>query len=696
MSINFAQRSENDYDYEPLFVHTDLENFSTSFDLIPPNRKYLFFVDDAHEFYKHYGELKALLNSQAYEGSKVILITREPFKEFVKGNFLFNLSPEAIDELAVRSLEREKTSEFIKKYSGIGQESLLNHLTSISRDTPLIAVMAIELYKKGRDLNEISKDKLIEATFKSYLGDLFSKNLPESDDKHRKMLEWISGIEPVDIDDEKIFGKLAEALGVELHESQKIQQQLTSYGLLTQHGRKIRIFPDQLSDYILRKACFLDKDRLSVFHEELLKRFLPIAPTRVIRNLAKAEHITGSKSLLDLFVLDIKSQSQHGNNLVRYNIVNSIEGLCYFRPMDALEIFNTILDNPNTEDHIQKDKFFGEYRITHLFIIQKVAKEIRKTIYTLNGYVETLNTIRKLLLLEEPTFQHSDSPAQLLKDMLNYQTGKSFIFHHEALDLLGKWGKEDTKQLSIPVLDALKSLFAVEFSETSSQGGAIVITWQRLRYNAQLAELRQKAMNVLETILYMTKSDGIKEKAIECIQDSLRPHRMRPDIEPEITDKDLELEHGRIFQILGRLLQEETSFRVLNSIEVCLNYCQKFAGEFVKQKAVELLADFSKLPNLRKYMFYREFIGRPKDWDRTPLQLEKFLRKYLQQYKPPELAKLMFECIRTAESGWDYGSATFFMFTIGRMNPVYGDELLDCIVAWQINESHYASGLLNG
>ena len=36
----------------------------------------------------------------------------------------------------------------------------------------------------------------------------------------------------------------------------------------------------------------------------------------------------------------MKNQVREGNNQFRENTLNSIEGLCYFRPLDAIDIFN--------------------------------------------------------------------------------------------------------------------------------------------------------------------------------------------------------------------------------------------------------------------------------------------------------------------------------------------------------------------
>ena len=51
LAIEFAKVIEQEHtDYEPLFVQMDADSFETALADIPPNRRYIFFVDDAHDF----------------------------------------------------------------------------------------------------------------------------------------------------------------------------------------------------------------------------------------------------------------------------------------------------------------------------------------------------------------------------------------------------------------------------------------------------------------------------------------------------------------------------------------------------------------------------------------------------------------------------------------------------------------------
>ena len=495
LAIEFARTVGRNYkDYDPLFVRVDAGNFESALKDILPNRKYIFFIDHAHDFIDNFGNLKALLNSEDYRESKAVLITRKSFKTSVKESFLSDLPDGAVDEREVTKLPREKTEKFIQKYikEPLPKGLLLAGLTRIGRDTPLIAVMVIDALNNRRDLRNLTETELIEFMFESYL--------PDSDDPRRRLLNWLSGIAPIDVENRQILDKLAELLKVESYEIEWYRDDLLKAGLLIQAGRKQRVYPDPLSDYILGKACFLSNQRPSSFHEKLLEEFLPILPVNVITNLARVENVTGDNSLLDVYVASLKSQARDGDNAVREGILEHIEGICYFRPDDATEIFNIILDNPNSEDYVRY-ALGVPFTLTHQHLAEKIAKEVSKTIYTLSGFSKTLEIIKKLLLMKDLDVPNYDSPRELLKKMTGFQTNKPGVFQDKVLETFKMWKEEDKSDLTLVLLNSLNSLLVLDFSETVSQGGSVEFDWHRLKYTPELIQLRARVIELIEDCL---------------------------------------------------------------------------------------------------------------------------------------------------------------------------------------------------
>ena len=717
LAIEFAKTVERDHtDYEPLFVQMASDTFENALADIPPNRNYIFFVDDAHDFLDHLGGIRILLNSPGYSESKVVLITRKPFKAFLEGSFLTALPDDAADELEIPKLPLEKTKEFIHTYTQIPDNAVLTGLAKLARDTPLIAVMVIDVVNEDiGPLKDLTKDKLIELTFESYLRDSFRK-YPESSERRQKLLEWLSGIAPIDIEDNRIRDKLAEILKVEPYEIEQYRDDLKNDGLLFQYGAKQRVFPDALRDYILRKACFLSNDkRSSSFHKTLLKEFLPLLPVKVVINLARVENIVGEKNLLDAHVASLKTQAREGDNFVRMDILEQMEGISYFRPDDATEIFNIILGNPNTED-AAKNYTGWTSRRTHQDLIKKIAKEAQKTVNTLSGYVKTLEIVRKLLLIDDLELPNHDSPQELLKRMAGFQTSKPSVFQTKALEVFEMWAKEDKRELSLALLNALDSLLVLDFSKTVSEGGGLRFGWHHLEYTPELTRLRAKAIDLLEHCLRTSQHSNIRAEAIGSINRAINP--LESPFRQGISEEDqalLQEEQVRLFNILADQILRERDFTVLNAIHQSLHgYAENgYTEGFPKERAITLLATFHEHENYEKYLFYRQFTGKFRDWktSESDEKTRKFLEKYVKKYTPAELSKLMRECIADAEEdkesrsprdkvwaekGWNPGTATSLLLSIGELDPSYGSDLLGHIVDWQTEESHCASGLLSG
>ena len=718
IAIEFAKTVEQGHtDYEPLFVQMAGDSFESALvEDIPPNRKYIFFVDDAHDLIDRLGGISIILNSSGYSESKAVLITRKPFKPALEGCFLTALPDDAVDELEIRKLSLEDTKEFIRTYTRIPDGSLLTGLAQIGLDTPLIAAMVIDSLNKGHDLRDLTtKDKLVELTFESYLNDIFSKHLPRSDKRHRKLLDWLSGIAPIDTEDNRIRDKLAEILRVEPYEIEQYRDDLRAYGLLLQFGRKQRIFPDVLSDYILQKACFLSDGRPSSFHKSLLDEFLPLLPIKVIINLARVENIAGEKNLLDEHVASLKTQAWEGDNFVRMDILEQMEGVSYFRPDDAIEIFNIILSKPNSEDTVKSYTGWTSKR-AHQDLIKKIAKEAQKTVNTLSGFMKTLEIVRKLLLMDGLDLPNYDSPQELLKRMAGFQTSKPSVFQIKVLEEFEVWEKEDKPELSLALLNALDTLLVLDFSETVSEGSSLRFGWHHLTYTPELTRLRAKAIDLLENYLRTSQHCVVRTEAIDSISRAINP--LESPFRQGIAEKDrvlLQKEQTRFFNVLADHISRETDFTVLNAIDQCLEvYAEnRYLGDFPKGRAAELLAEFHKQESYEKYLFYRQFTGkfRDRNLSESPEKTQAFLEKYLKKYTPTELSKLMQECIQIAErskeyrgnrdsiwaeKGWNPGTAMSLLQSIGELDPSYGSGLLDSVVAWQIEESHCASGLLSG
>ena len=587
LAIDFAKMVEQDYeDWDALFVQVGVRNFGNALKDILPNKRYVFFIDEGHEFKDDFRNLIAVLDSEEYSESKAVLITRTPFKEFIKGFFLSTLPDGTVDELEVRGLSSEKTRELIQEYTeqqiSVGNHS--RHLTALGGDTPLIAVMVIDSLNKGVDLSALTKEEWVEKRFESYL--------PEKDNPRRKLLDWISAISPIDAVDGQICEKLAEILKVDPTEIDEYRADLIKDGLLVQTDHKQRISPDPLSDYILRKKCYLTHESAFPFHKHLLKEFLPILPVNVITNLARVENIAGEKSLLDEHIISLKNQAREGDKAIRMDILDQMEGICYFRPDDALEIFNIIIDNPNSKDTEIDDQLQGKCTLTHQVLAETIAWKAQKIgNYTLSRFRRTLEMTRKLILTRNLETLSYNSFEKLLTDLTRFQIDKSLLYQQEVLKTFEEWEKEDKQYLSLLLIHALNSLFKLDFHEFVSESEFVV---RRLIYTPEIDKLITQAIIIVEKCLETSQHSIVRAKAIEFISNAI-DHFLNPHVWKSIEEQERRGEQNKLFAIIDNQISNEFDGTVLNEMAKCLDKCAENSGRFEedqKKKIEQLLKKF--------------------------------------------------------------------------------------------------------
>ena len=224
----------------------------------------------------------------------------------------------------------------------------------------------------------------------------------------------------------------------------------------------------------------------------------------------------------------------------------------------------------------------------------------------------------------------------------------------KALEVFEMWKTEDDSKLSLALLNALDSLLVLDFSETVSEGDGLKFGWHHLEYTPELTHLRAKAVDLIEHCLRTSQRSNIRAEAIGSISRAINP--LESPFRQGLEEGDqtlLQEEQARLFNILADHISEEADFTVLNAIDQCLQeYAEnRYVEGFPKERAITLLATFHEHENYERYLFYRQFTGKFRDWktSESDEKTQKFLEKYVKKYTPAELSKLMQECIADAE-----------------------------------------------
>lgn len=163
---------------------------------------------------------------------------------------------------------------------------------SLSRDVPLLAVLAAELLKRGE---LVEKDLTHTDAFRIRVFEgLLQEARPVEDrfgaTRTRDFLRLLAVLAPVKVDAE-FLKRAAAFLGgdTEPNHVADILSALDQAGLLLTTGAGVRVSPDLLSDHLASAACYDSRGRDTTFAERVMAHFPPDEFPRLMQHLAEAE-----------------------------------------------------------------------------------------------------------------------------------------------------------------------------------------------------------------------------------------------------------------------------------------------------------------------------------------------------------------------------------------------------------------------
>lgn len=167
-----------------------------------------------------------------------------------------------------------------------------HRLRHLSRDSPLLAVLAAELLKSGRMVgNDLSNDDSFRVlVFEGLIREADPVKDRFGESQTTDFLRLLAVLSPVDVGKE--FKKqAAKFLGSETRSNEvgDLIDALDRVGLLISTGAGIRVTPDLLSDHLAYTACYDKTGHDTTFVERVFEHFSPSQFPRLLQHVAEAE-----------------------------------------------------------------------------------------------------------------------------------------------------------------------------------------------------------------------------------------------------------------------------------------------------------------------------------------------------------------------------------------------------------------------
>lgn len=510
---------------------------SENFDDLPVNHC-IIVVDDAHR--RNIDDLKILLSISRQERIKIILSLRPYALERINSlliNFGFDIHE--IKELkTLNKLSRDEMIKLAHQALGNEYEHLSDRLIAVTGDNPLMTVIGGRLLAEkaispallecDNDFRHAALDKFQEFLL-GKIEDRIDPNLC------KKILDAISAVSPIRLDNGDYLRVIEEFLGIKRHELINSLDLLEESGVLLRRGYTLRITPDVLADHILHKACLTRHGQATGYSSRIFEAFESVCPERVLQNLAELDWRVNAKSDQECNLIGdvwqkIENEYRNGSNSKRFQILNVLKEVAYHQPKRVLDLIEYTICNPSS---IEDEKDLITYiKHDHEDLLRVLPELLKKVSFTVDYLPRCCDILWEI-------GRDDNKKANAIDTLIliaNYDIDKPIIFQKNILDAIIRWIKlpnaHDYLHSPLEILDQLLKKDGASHHANSR----FEFVYQPFIINIEsVQDIHKQVLNILEECTYSPKTKTVI-RAIESLEEALHTangHKREKDIEKE-------------------------------------------------------------------------------------------------------------------------------------------------------------------
>ena len=421
------------------------------------------------------------------------------------------------------------------------------------------------------------------------VGDLVDPKLFKS------LLNLISAIQPIRLDNEKALEFEADFLGIDRPRLLQSLSVLEEAGVLIRRGNTLRIVPDVLADHILHQVSVTPQGHSTGYVDTVFHRFASLCPTEVLRNLSELDwrlQRSGAQAsgLLDGIWQNIKQEFQSASNSVRCRILEILEEIAVYQPEKTLELVEYAIRNPATRP--EDPEWSKVYKFTHSDVLRKLPTLLRRISYTLDFIPRCFRLLWELGRDDARDLNSNpDHAMRVLGDLASYDIGKPFVVSYLMLDALEKLLEDprSDKHLHSP-LDIIDPMWEKTGHSTRTEGHNLVFRSFALR-DENVKSIRQRSLSLVVGCL-SSNDLRMSLRALRSLENALREPIGVFDM--NITDEDREQWRPEQLEILTHiedLARRSTEPIVLIRIKEILWWHRSYsASEVVRGRANDIVS----------------------------------------------------------------------------------------------------------
>lgn len=442
----------------------------------------LLIVDDAHDRL----DLTLLFQFVAAKSNnaRLVLATRPYGLPLVKNQAAsFSLMNEstAVIELEPLTIEQAEALSAQVLEHFYGPANLAKQIARMTHDCSLATVIASHVVAKdGAHFNRLTNEETFRSALMSKFQQVIAGKLGSKvdDDAIKKLLRIVALTQPFNPFDES-FATLVETIeGIGIPETNKLIRNLSVGGVLFKCGRRYRLSPDMLSDFIIEDACVAEDGRSTGYAEQVFAHANLDQTKNLLVNMGKIDWRRSQGNPNDSSLLaDLWCEIGDSDNYL-----DAVTEVAYYQPRRSLDYAERLIREGRVPQKLTKLIKYAGYDIDHLPRACECLWEIGK------------NDSRRLN-------QHPDHAIRILKELCEPERNKPLEHNEVLVDFaISLLFQDDAWGYAYTPFDILQGILETEGGEIVSEGPTTV--FEKFLINPKfVAKLRLRAIEAAIVIL---------------------------------------------------------------------------------------------------------------------------------------------------------------------------------------------------
>lgn len=318
-------------------------------------------------------------------------------------------------------------------------------LAQSARATPLVAVVAIAMIRRGELSTALALDSRFREEILTRYGQVTTDGVPGVPvGLAQSILALVAAIGPVDYQDSALVTQMARFIGISGAQVLDVFSHLIDHGVLLDRAHRLQVVPDVLADEVLmHKAVQLRTD--TGYISEVWALFSADRAAPLVRNVAELDWRLRSspdqdgRSAPDLFAPiwnDLHREAIAADSMGRARLLSMLSPIAALQSDRTFHLISDILESPPTES---EDDQPWQFRFSD---VQRIAAPMLRDCAMTNSAVApaALDLLWKMARSDSrSTDQNTDHPGRIILDMGNLGQPGSLRMADFIIDAVERW-----------------------------------------------------------------------------------------------------------------------------------------------------------------------------------------------------------------------------------------------------------------